>query len=66
MARANPAISSIVSPFILIAVMKEAIWLSVAEPLIISCMTARALSEDRGLPSTTWEIASRIIASTSP
>ena len=53
MLSAKPRSSSLVSPFILTAVMKDAIWLGVAEPAIISSITSRAASLERSLWSTT-------------
>ena len=58
---AQPVISSTVSPFILSAVKKEAIWAGVALPPIISPMTHPASSSFKLLPSTILLIVSLII-----
>ncbi|EKD35406.1 MAG: hypothetical protein ACD_75C01923G0002 [uncultured bacterium] len=58
--RTAPTISSMVSPFIRIAVMKEPIWASVAVPPMISFMTAIISASSRFPPATTLLIASLI------
>src|SRR6185295_12087305 len=50
-ARAQPAISSTVSPFILRAVRKAAIWAGVAAPSMISPVAAAASSAERDVPA---------------
>ena len=61
MTLAAPVISSNVSPFIRSAVMKPAIWASVASPDIISFMASVISASVKFSPSTTFWIASRII-----
>src|SRR5579875_4134091 len=56
-ARANPTISSIVSPFIRSAVRKAPIWLWVARPDIISSAMSEVSLSSRSLPEMTLEIA---------
>ncbi len=58
---ANAVISSMVSPLILRAVRKEAIWASVALPDMISSMIFSASSFDRSPPSTVFIMPSFII-----
>jgi hypothetical protein len=62
MTRAAPVISSTVSPFILSAVMKDAIWAGVAPPDITWSITSIISASERSCLSTTREIALRIIA----
>src|SRR3972149_5826692 len=56
--RANPAISSTVSPFIRRAVMNAAIWAGVASPSMITPSAACASASVRFCRSTTWRIGS--------
>jgi hypothetical protein len=62
MARAQPAISPAVSPFILSAVAKAPICTGVASPNMISCITASASPCSRSALSTSLAMASLIIS----
>ena len=59
---ADAVISSIVSPFIARAVRYELICISLAPPLMISSITASAVSYERSFPFESSMIASLIIA----
>src|SRR5512147_183763 len=61
MTRAEPVISSTVSPFMRSAVIYAAIWASVASPCMISRITASASASVRCVPVTTLDIISLII-----
>lgn len=56
--RAQPAISSTVSPLIRSAVMNAAIWAGVASPSMMASIAAAASSSVRCTPSTALRIAS--------
>lgn len=59
--RAQPVISSTVSPFIRRPVINAAIWAGVASPSMISVITAAASASERSCPSTTAWMPSLII-----
>ena len=59
---AQAVISSMLSPFIRMAVRKAAIWALVARPVMISSITLRAVSRDRSCPVISWAMASLIMA----
>ncbi len=61
MTRAEPVISSTVSPFMRSAVMYAAIWASVASPCMISRITASASASVRFVLVMTFAMASLII-----